>query len=153
MDLAADRCDEDAEVIAATVAGIPDGHGGKRVAIRLAELARAGLTPDWMPGAVPRRVPIIVKQNQHGTHAGAVVAGIERIRVRGPGSRATWKTIDILACPVTFSPHPQQIETARRGYGDWGKELSRVREGLIAGGMFRKVEVTGAMPRARPWLR
>ena len=67
---------EDAEVIAATVAGIPDSLGGKRMAIRVAELARAGLTPDWMPGAVPRCVPTIVKQNQHGTHAGAIVVGV-----------------------------------------------------------------------------
>ena len=103
-----DYTHEDAEVIAATVAGIPDSLGGKRMAIRVAELARAGLTPDWMPGAVPRCVPTIVKQNQHGTHAGAVVVGTERIRVRGPGARATWKAIDILACPVTFSPHPQR---------------------------------------------
>lgn len=79
---------EDAEVIAATVAGIPDSLGGKRMAIRVAELARAGLTPDWMPGAVPRCVPTIVKQNQHGTHAGAIVVSTERIRVRGPGARA-----------------------------------------------------------------
>jgi hypothetical protein len=114
---------EDAEVIAATVAGIPDSLGGKRMAIRVAELARAGLTPDWMPGAVPRCVPTIVKQNQHGTHAGAIVVGVERIRVRGPGARATWKTIDILACPVTFSPHPHQIEAARRGYDDWWQAL------------------------------
>lgn len=35
---------EDAEVIAATVAGMPDTLGGKRMAIRVAELARAGLT-------------------------------------------------------------------------------------------------------------
>ena len=104
---------EDAEVIAATVAGIPDSLGGKRMAIRVAELARAGLTPDWMPGAVPRCVPTIVKQNQHGTHAGAIVVGTERIRVRGAGARATWKTINILACPVTFTPHPQQIEGKR----------------------------------------
>ena len=141
----------DAEVIAATVAGIPDSLGGKRMAIRVAELARAGLTPDWMPGAVPRCVPTIVKQNQHGTHAGAIVVGTERIRVRGAGARATWKTVEILACPVTFSPHPQQIETARRGYDDWWQALGWVREGLIAGGMLREVEVTAAMPKARPW--
>jgi hypothetical protein len=29
-------------------------------------------------------VPIIVKQNQHGTRAGTIVVGTERIRVRGP---------------------------------------------------------------------
>lgn len=144
---------EDAEVIAATVAGIPDSLGGKRMAIRVAELARAGLTPDWMPDAVPRCVPAIVKQNQHGTHAGTIVVGTERIRVRGPSARATWKTVDILACPVTFSPHPQKIEAARRGYDDWWQALGWVREGLIAGGMLREVEVTEAMPKVQPWLR
>ena len=43
----------DAEVVAATVAGMPDSLGGKRMAIYVAELARAGMTPDWMPGVVP----------------------------------------------------------------------------------------------------
>jgi hypothetical protein len=142
---------EDAEVIAATVAGIPDSLGGRRMAIRVAELARAGLTPDWMPGAVPRCVPTIVKHNQHGTHAGAIVVGTERVRVRGAGARAIWKTVDILACPVTFSPHPQQIEAARRCYDDWWQALGWVREVLIAGGMLRELEVTTAMPGKRPW--
>ena len=45
------------------------------------------------------------------------------------------------------------IEAARRGYDDWWQALGWVREGLIGGGMLREVEVTGAMPRARPWLR
>lgn len=143
---------EDAEVIAACVAGLPTSLGGTRMAIRIAELTRAGMTPDWMPGAVPRCVPTIVKKNQHGSHAGAIVVGTERIRVRGPGARATWKTIDILACPVTFSPHPQQIAAARRGYDDWWQALGWVREGLIAGGMLREVEVTAAMPKTRPWI-
>ena len=142
---------EDAEVIAATVAGIPDSLGGKRMAIRVAELARAGLTPDWMPGAIPRCVPTIVKQNQHGTHAGTIVVGIERIRARGPGARAKWKTVEILACPITFAPHPHQIETARRSYDDWWKALGWVREGLIACRILRELEVTMAMPKVRPW--
>jgi hypothetical protein len=142
---------EDAEVIAASVAGIPNSLGGKRMAIRVAELARAGLTPDWMPGAVPRCVPTLVKQNQHGTHVGAVVVGTERIRVRGPTARGTWKTIDILACPVTFSPHPQQIEAARRAYDEWWRTLDWIRDWLSTGGMMREVEVTAAMPKMNPW--
>ena len=36
----------DAEVIAATVAGMPDRLGGIRMAIQVAELARAAMTPD-----------------------------------------------------------------------------------------------------------
>ena len=123
------------------------------MAIRVAELARAGLTPDWMPGAVARCVPTLVKLNQHGVHVGTVVVGTERIRVRGPTARGTWKTFEILACPVTFSPHPHQIAAARRGYDDWWQALGWVGDGLTAGGMLREVAVTTAMPKSRPWLR
>ena len=137
---------EDAEVIAATVAGLPDSLGGTRMAIRLAELARAGLTPDWMPGAVPRCVPVEVKRNQHGERATTVVVGTERVLSRGK-----WRTVEVLACPVTYSPHPQQIEAARRGYDDWCAALGWVRDGLQAGSLLREVEVTDVMPRARPW--
>lgn len=85
-----------------------------------------------MHGAVPRSAPSMVKQNQHGAHAGAIVVGTERIRVRGARARAAWKTINILACPVTFSPHPQQFEAARRCYGDWWQGAR-----LGAGGAYR----------------
>src|SRR6056297_1363190 len=90
---------EDAEVIAATVAGLPDSLGGKRMAIRVAELARAGLTPDWMPGAVPRCVPVEIKRNQHGERASTVVVGTERALVRGK-----WRSVEVRACPVTYRP-------------------------------------------------
>lgn len=139
---------EDAEVIAATVAGLPDSLGGKRMAIWVAELARAGLTPDWMPGAVPRCVPVEVKRNQHGERATTMVVSTERVLARGK-----WRTVDVLACPVTFSPHPHQIEAAHRAYGAWWQALGWVRDGLIAGEMLREVEVTGAMPKVRPWER
>ena len=137
----------DAEVIAATVAGMPDSLGGIRMAIRVAELARAGLTPDWMPGAVSRCVPVETKRNQHGERATTIVVGIERVLTRGK-----WRTVEMLACPVTWRPHPEQIEAARRGYQDWWQALDWVRDGLIAGGMLRDVEVTAAMPKMRPWI-
>lgn len=137
---------EDAEVIAATVAGIPDSLGGRRMAIRVAELARAGLTPDWMPGAAPRCVPVDVKRNQHGERSTTTVVGTERVLTRGK-----WRTVKILACPVTFSPHPQQIEAARRAYDDWWNTLGWIGDGLIAGGMLRDIKVAGVMPKARPW--
>lgn len=101
--------------IAITVAGIPDSLGGKRMAIRVAELARDGLTPDWMPGAVPRCMPTIVKENQHGTHAGTIVVGIERIRARGPGawhmenSRNPGLPVYILPPPETDRGRPSRL--------------------------------------------
>jgi hypothetical protein len=137
---------EDAEIIAATVAGIPDALGGKRMAIWVAEQARAGLTPDWMPGAVPRCVPVEVRRNQHGERAKTEVVGIERVQYRG-----RWRTVEILACPVMWRPHPEQIIGARRAYEDWRQALGWVREGLANGGMLREVEVTASIPRARPW--
>ena len=136
----------DAEVIAATVAGIPDSLGGIRMAIQVAELARAGMTPDWMPGVVPRCVPLQIKKNQHGDRATTIVVGTERVKTRGK-----WRTVELLACPVTWRPHPEQIASARRGYEDWWLALDWVRDGLVAGGMLREVEVSTAMPRVRHW--
>ena len=137
---------EDAEVIAAIVVGLPDSLGGKRMAIRVAELARAGLTPDWMPGAVPRCVPVEMKRNQHGARATTVVVGTERVLTRGK-----WRTVEILACPVTWCPHPEQIDAARRAYDDWWQALDWIRDALTAGRMLREVDVTAAMPKAKPW--
>ena len=137
----------DAEVIAATVAGMPNSLGGIRMAIRVAELARAGMTPDWMPGVAPRCVPLETKQNQHGERATTIVVGTERVKTRGK-----WRTVELLACPVTWRPHPEQIASARHGYEDWWRALDLVRDGLQAGRMLREVEVTSAMPKVRPWL-
>ena len=136
----------DAEVVAATLAGMPDSLGGKRMAIYVAELARAGMTPDWLPGAVPRCVPVETKSNQHGERASTIVVGTERVLSRGK-----WRTIEVLACPVTWRPHPEQIASARRGYVDWWQALDWVRDGLIAGEMLREVQVTEAMPKSEPW--
>jgi hypothetical protein len=143
-----DYTHEDAEVIAATMAGMPDDLGGKRMAIRVAELARAGLTPDWMPGAVPQCVPVDMKRNRYGDRGVTEVVGTERVLSRGK-----WRTVEVRACPVTYAPHPEQIAAARRAYGDWWKALEWVKDGLLVGGMLREVEVVEEMPRARPWAR
>lgn len=136
----------DAEVIAATVAGMPDSLGGIRMAIQVTELARAGLTPDWMPGAVPRCVPVDIKRNRHGDRAVSVVVGTERVLVKGK-----WRSVEVRACPVTFRPDARQIEAARRGYEDWWLALRWMRDGLVAASMLRDVEISDSMPRNQPW--
>jgi thiazole synthase ThiGH ThiG subunit len=136
----------DAEVIAAIVAGLPDSLGGKRMAIRVAELARAGMTPDWMPGVVPRCVPQDVRENQHGTKAVTIVVGTERV-----WSRGKWRTVEVRACPVTWRPYPEQIEAARRAYHEWWLALEYLRDELPTVGLLREVEVTGSMPKCQPW--
>ena len=138
---------EDAEVIAATVAGLPDSLGGKRMAIRVAELARAGLTPDWMPGAVPRCVPVDIKRNRHGDRAVSVVVGTERVLVKGK-----WRSVEVRACPVTFRPDVRQIEAARSAYDEWRQALKWILDGLFGGGMLNEVVLSSAMPKATPWV-
>jgi hypothetical protein len=138
----------DAEVIAAVVAGLPGSLGGKRMAIRVAELARAGITPDWMPGAVPRCVPVEMKRNRHGNHATTVVVGSERVLSRGK-----WRTVELRACPVMFRPDSRLIEAARRAYNEWWQALVWIRDGLISGDMLRELTVTSVTPKAKPWAR
>jgi hypothetical protein len=138
---------EDAEVIAATVAGLPDSLGGKRMAIRVAELARAGLTPDWMPGAVPRCVPVDIKRNRHGDRAVSVVVGTERVLIKGK-----WRSVEVRACPVTFRPDARQIEAARRAYQEWWHALAWILDGFVGGGMLVEVVLSSALPKAMPWV-
>ena len=66
-------------------------------------------------------------------------------------TRGKWRTIEVLACPVMWRPHPEQIASARRGYEDWWQALDWVRDGLVAGGMLRDMEVRATMPKVRPW--
>ena len=88
------------------------------------------------------------KQNQHGERATTIVVGTERVQSRGK-----WRTVEVLACPVTWRPHPEQIAAARRGYEDWWLALDWVRDGLMAAGLLREMDVTAVMPKVRPWVR
>jgi len=137
---------EDAEVIAATLLMLPDALGGKRMTIRIAELARAGITPDWMPGVVPQCLPRETRQNQHGVRAVTEVIGVERVLSRGK-----WRTVEVLVCPVIWRPHQEQIDAARRGYQDWVKALGWVSEALLGSALLREVVVVEGLPKRRPW--
>lgn len=75
------------------------------MAIRSSEPTRTGPTPDWMPGAGPQCVPVETRRNQHGERSITVVVGTERMPSRGK-----WRTLDVLACPVTWRPPPEQID-------------------------------------------
>jgi thiazole synthase ThiGH ThiG subunit len=74
------------------------------------------------------------------------VVGTARVSIKGK-----WRIVEVRACPVTFTPTMQQIDSARQAYDDWWAALDWARDGLIAGGMLREVEVTAAMPKVRPW--
>lgn len=138
----------DAEVIAAFVANLAPGNGGRGMAIRVAELARAGVTPDWMPEARTRCVPVAWRNSKHGPFARTeVVETIETLH-RGRRTRR-----DVVCCPVTYTPTGSQIAAARRGYLDWWGALLALSSDLRGCGLLGRVEVTDVMPPMTPWRR
>ncbi len=111
--------------------------------IRVAELARAGLTPDWRPGAAPRCVTVEMECSKHGDRADSVVVGTERAFITG-----IWRSVEVRACLVTSKPDPLQSKAARQAYDQWWSALGCIRDGLTAGDMMRKIEATSVMLKA-----
>jgi len=139
---------EDAEVVAAILAELPSARGGFAMAVWMAELARAGMTPDWMPGAVPRLVPQDWHQNRWGRYAKTAVLEVVTHRHRGRRQHR-----DVIYCPCQYVPAADTIASARRRYLEWWAALQEVRVNLMACNMLRRHAITPAMPPVAPWQR
>lgn len=138
---------DDAEIVAAIVENLPSNRGGIGMAIRIAELARAGITPDWMPGARPRVVAREWRENQWGRHAATEVVDVITHRHRGRMVKR-----EVRCCPITYAPSAAYIASARRGYLDWWGALQEVSVNLRCVDL-RDHLVTDAMPPRKPWER
>ena len=147
-----DAVHDDAEAVTAVVCGALDW----RIATWVAELARAGLTPDWMQGAVSNCVPRGTVQNRHGITAKTAVA----VKTHWPGGWGAFLperrgkrvvNFECRLCPVTFEPSEQRIQSARRAYLDWWWALDAVRESLRVGKVLRAHQITRHMPPPEPW--
>ncbi len=136
----------DAEIIASFVARLPVEHGGKGMAVQVANLARAGVVPDWMPGAVPRCVPREWRLTKHGDFARTEVVGKGEIEFGGRKVR-----YDMTACPVTYAPSAAQIAAARRDYLLWWGALLHLRHELHHFGGLTSIALTQDMPPLSPW--
>lgn len=145
----------DADVVASAVASLPEARGGRGMAIRVAELARAGAVPDWMPDAVPRVVPVETHTNRHGTRAKTVDASVFGWEGWAPQPRRNRKGVvvrdPVRVCPVMVRPSADQIARARRAYLDWWGALLELREGFRAYGGLSAFAVVEAMPVMAPW--
>ena len=111
------------------------------------ELARAGLTPDWMPGAVPRCVPVR-RETQSAWRAGNNHGRGYRA---GSDSRGKWRSVEVLACPVTWLTAPGadrgRTTRLRRLVASAGLGAGRVdRRGHVAGGGG-----DGSDAEVKPW--
>lgn len=140
----------DAQIIASIVAQMPPEHGGQKMAITVAELARGGMVPDWMRDARPAYHPADVSQNQYGwtaktedsAHLGS--RGWQPVERKGRKGRVLKEPV--LYCPVYVSPTASQIGRARRQYLQWWGALLWLRSELS-----RFMDITTAMPPLSPW--
>ena len=148
---------EDAETIAAALVNLPRELGGRRMAGIVAECARTGLTPDWMPGAQPQAMPVEWCKPK-GVPRGKTEllrTEVEHFEVPHPKNPARRirrrRKVEIRWTPIRFEPHPDQIADARRGYARWWAALDHLRASL-AEAPLRKIEISGHMPPRTPWL-
>lgn len=140
--------DADADIVAGAVAALPEGCGGRGMAVQIAELARARRVPDAMVGAVARCVPVCWRQNQHGPRAATQVIGQG---VDCSGRKV--KRYDVLVCPVTYTHTAADIARARRNYLQWRLALMELRQTFVIHNNLSRWVVSAVMPSRAPWQK
>ena len=140
--------DHDADIVASAVAVLPEGCGGRRMAVQIAELARARAVPEAYVGAVTRCEPIGWRENQHGRRAVTETLG----QVVDCSGRKV-KRHDIRVCPVVFRPAADQIAAARRNYLQWWSALLELRVCLQIQNDMSRWNVSHELPPRTPWKK
>lgn len=140
--------DYDAELVASALAVLPEGCGGRRMAVRVAELARARMVPDTHVGEVPKCLPSDWHQNRHGKTA--KTEHVEFLTEVGPRKV---KRFESRVCPVIYRPAPQSIAMARREYITWWLSLLELRQTFEIYNNLSRWRVTTEMPTKFPWKK
>lgn len=153
--------DADADLVAAALAVLPEGCGGRSMAVQIAELARTRRVPSLNEGReiklkdVPERLwsgvtgcePAKLFTNKHGLQAGTSL--IDR-GVDTSGLRA--RRYDVRVCPVAYMVKSPDIARARRNYLQWRLALTELRQTFVIYNNLSRWAVTAVMPPMRPWI-
>lgn len=147
----------DADIVVSALAALPEVRGGRRTALWVAELARAGRVPDWMDGAMPRLHPDDVHTNRHGRHARTADAAELGADGWPAQPRRNKKQIvvheKVLHCPCHWRPTQQQIGAARRSYLHWWSALLELRATFQLHSNLTSFVVSDEMPVVSPWKK
>ena len=145
----------DADMVASTVAALAVGHGGRAMAVQIAELARADRAVDWMPNAKPKLCPMATYLNQHGetsktAHAATLGAHgwPDQPRYNRKGAVVFDK---VLFTPCFWTPTANGIAAKRRDYLAWWGALLDLRGALQASAGLECHVVSDRMPDMQPW--
>lgn len=136
----------DADIVAAAVSSLPNRLGGRGMAIQVAELAKAGRCPNWMPGAITRVEPASWKVNRHGKHGQSELLEVINYMWRGRMVRR-----EVRYCPIIYTPSPAQIAGSRRNYLLWWNALFELRNTFKTYNNLMDYEVGDELPAKTPW--
>lgn len=138
----------DADLVAAALAVLPEGHGGRRMALCVAEYARIGALPNCKPTGRLQCVPQKWgRENQHGR-----MAATERVGVETYVHRGRVRQMERRACMVKYTDTADELARARRHYLAFWGALMFVRTAL-ADDQLTGWRLTGGMPPMRPWKK
>ncbi|MEE2634104.1 MAG: hypothetical protein VX940_07350 [Pseudomonadota bacterium] len=140
----------DADMVAASLACLPEIYGGRRMAVQIAELARVGERPDCLMDAEQRCAPLDWRGTKHGRFAVVEVCRVPGLR--WPADQLG-KRADGSWCPVGYSVTGREIAAARRRYLSWYGALLHLRHIFQAACHLTSFVVTEAMPPRTPWQR
>lgn len=147
----------DADLVADALAVLPEGCGGQTTAILVAELARAGRVPDWMPDAQPRFYPVETHTNRYGTRAKEVEAKSFDKNAWLDHPRRNRKGVVVYdkskCCPCNVRPSSAEIAHRRRVYLMWWAALLDLRSTFQCRGALTCFAVTMEMPIQIPWQK
>ena len=140
--------DPDADLVASAVATLPQGCGGRRMAVWIAELSRARMVPDAFVGVEPRCEPKGWHVNRFARRAITESLGVE---MDTSGLRP--RRHDVRICPVVYRPDGSQVAAARRNYLLWWSALSELRMTFQINANLSRWIVADGMPPMTPWKK
>ncbi|MHA7870599.1 MAG: hypothetical protein ACX93U_24290 [Salipiger thiooxidans] len=136
----------DADLVASAVSCLPEGCGGRRMAVWMAEHARAGQMPDWGMGVVPACEPIAWRQCKHGRYAEREFwHGLDRWPQHLAGKDGGY------CCRVIFTGLASEVAARRRAWLEWRLALFELRRTFQIRCDLTGFSVTDEMPPLAPW--
>ncbi|KGM47448.1 hypothetical protein [Pseudooceanicola atlanticus] len=136
----------DADAVADALSVLPEGVGGRAMALRIAELARLGQSHDWGNDTRLSCRPRAWRRCKHGEFAETEPCGEVKYLSRGRVRR-----VELRVCPVVYYGHSTQVATLRKSYMLWVMALRDLRDTFRIYGGLTSHEVTAELPPLQPW--
>lgn len=130
----------DAQIIAAAVEAIPVEHGGRRMAMTMAELARTRSAPDWGDN---EKLACVRSGYEDKERTGSL--WVWRTRQR----KTRQQRGDI--CTVSYTGTAKMIAEKRRAYLAWYGALLHLLWQLGRGGVLSHIRLVDGLPPQSPW--